>query len=196
MGGSAAQHNDFWQVFVRPTGTQARWQLATPLGVASNGGIAVAATGGPSLVAALLPSQDLRFSPLARSTDNGAKWTADGLLDAPLAATPSALAAAPSGGLIALTRAGTVEVAGHPGGSWTRLATERSVARSPAARSCGLTGLTAAGVQPRPGPRCWPGAVPGAATPASSCVGRAAAGWPRGRPCPRAWPAARSTCSS
>jgi hypothetical protein len=145
MGGSAAQHNDFWQVFVRPTGTQARWQLATPLGVASNGGIAVAATGGPSLVAALLPSQDLRFSPLARSTDNGAKWTADGLLDAPLAATPSALAAAPSGGLIALTRTGTVEVAGHPGGSWTRLATERSVARSPAARSCGLTGLTAAG---------------------------------------------------
>jgi hypothetical protein len=145
MGGSAAQHNDFWQVFVRPAGKQAAWRLATPLGVASNGGIAVAATGGPSLVAGLLPSQDLRFSPLSRSTDNGAKWAADGLLDSGLAATPSALAAAPSGGLIALTRAGAVEVTSHPGGAWARLVTERSVASSPAARSCGLTGLTAAG---------------------------------------------------
>jgi len=145
MGGSAAEHNNFWQVFVRPAGKQAAWRLATPLGVASNGGIAVTATGGPSLVASLLPSQDLRFSPLARSTDNGAKWAADGLLDAPLASTPSALAAAPDGGLIALTRDGVAEVAGHAGGSWTHLATERSVARSAAARSCGLTGLTAAG---------------------------------------------------
>jgi hypothetical protein len=145
MGGSAASHNDFWQVFDRPSGKQASWRLATPLGVASNGGITVAATGGPSLIAAVLPSQDLHFSPLSRSTDGGAKWAADGLLDAPLAATPSALAAAPSGGLIALTRAGTAEVAGHPGGAWARLATEHSVASSPAARSCGLTSLTAAG---------------------------------------------------
>jgi hypothetical protein len=145
MGGSAAQHNNFWQVFTRPTGKQAAWRLATPLGVASNGGIAVAATGGPSLVAALLPSQGLHFSPLSRSTDNGAKWAADGLLDTPLAATPSALAAAPSGGLIALTRDGVAEAAAHVGGSWTHLATERSVARSVAARSCGLTSLTAAG---------------------------------------------------
>ena len=145
MGGAAAQHNNFWQVFTRPAGKQAAWRLATPLGVASNGGIAVAATGGPSLVAAVLPSQDLHFSPLSRSTDGGAKWAADGLLDVPLAAMPSALAAAPGGGLIALTRAGTVEVAGRPGGSWARLATERSVASSPAARSCGLTSLTAAG---------------------------------------------------
>jgi hypothetical protein len=144
MGGSAAAHNDFWQVFARPSGHQATWRLATPLGVASNGGIAVAATGGPSLVAALLPSQDLRFSPISRSTDGGAKWSADGLLDAPLAATPRALAAAPSGGLIALPRTRTAEVAGHPGGAWARLATEHSVASSPAARSCGLTSLTAA----------------------------------------------------
>ena len=128
MGGSAASHNDFWQVFARPSGKQAAWRLATPLGVASNGGISVAATGGPSLVAALLPSQDLHFSPISRSTDGGAKWAADGLLDSPLAATPSALAAAPSGGLIALTRAGAAEVASHPGGSWARLAPERSVA--------------------------------------------------------------------
>ena len=145
MGGSAAEHNNFWQVFVRPAGKQAAWRLATPLGVASNGGIAVAATGGPSLEAALLPSQSLHFSPLARSTDNGANWVQDGLLDEPLAVSPSALAASPAGGLIALTKTGTVEVSARPGGSWTRLASEDSVAGSAAARSCGLTGLTSAG---------------------------------------------------
>ena len=148
MGGSAAQHNDFWQVFVRPAGKQAAWRLATPLGAASNGGIAVAATGGPSLVAAVLPSQDLRFSPLSRSADNGAKWAEAGLLDAPLAAGPSALAGSPGGGLIALTRAGAAEVAARPGGSWTRLATEHSVASSAACRSCGLTALSSAGYSP------------------------------------------------
>ena len=87
MGGSAAQHNNFWQVFVRP-GQAGAWKLATPLGVASNGGITVAAEGGPALAAAIRPSQDLSFSPLASSSDNGAKWAQAGLLDAPLAAGP------------------------------------------------------------------------------------------------------------
>ncbi len=45
MGGSAADHNNFWQVFVRK-GRAATWKLATPPGVASNGGITVAAEGG------------------------------------------------------------------------------------------------------------------------------------------------------
>ena len=39
MGGSAASHNNFWQLFVRPAGTST-WRLATPPGVASNGGLA------------------------------------------------------------------------------------------------------------------------------------------------------------
>jgi hypothetical protein len=126
MGGSAAQHNNFWQVFVRP-GRAAGWTLATPLGVASNGGIAVAGEGGPALAAAIRPSQDLSFSPLASSSDNGAKWTQSGLLDARLAAGPDALAAAPGGGLIALTRTGEVELRAHPGAAWTRLASEHAM---------------------------------------------------------------------
>jgi len=145
MGGSQAAHNDFWQVFVRPAKKTA-WQLATPPGVASNGGISVAATGGQSLVAALRPSQKLAFSPLARSADNGTRWVQDGLLDTPLAAGVSALAAAPDGGLIALTSGDGVEVSAHPGAAWTRLATAGAVAA--AARSCGLTRLTAAGYAP------------------------------------------------
>ena len=145
MGGSQAAHNNFWQVLVRPAGKTA-WQLATPPGVASNGGISVAATGGRSLVAVLRPSQKLAFSPLARSADNGTRWVQDGLLDVPLAAGVSALAAAPDGGLIALTRGDGVEVSAHPGAAWSRLATAAAVAA--AARSCGLTRLTAAGYTP------------------------------------------------
>jgi hypothetical protein len=127
MGGSATQHDDFWQVFVRP-GQAGAWKLATPLGAASNGGITVAAEGGPALAAAIRPSQDLSFSPVASSSDNGAKWAQAGLLDASLAGYPDALAAAPDGGLIALTRTGDVELRPHSGAAWTRLASEHTVA--------------------------------------------------------------------
>ena len=146
MGGSAAQHNDFWQVFVRP-GQAGAWKLATPLGAASNGGITVAAEGGPALAAAIRPSQDLSFSPLASSSDNGAKWAQAGLLDAPLAGYPDALAAAPDGGLIALTRTGDVELRAHPGAAWTRLASERTVAAA-AGRGCLPAQLTSVAYSP------------------------------------------------
>ena len=146
MGGAAAQHNNFWQVFVRP-GQAGAWKLATPQGVASNGGITVAAEGGPALAAAIRPSQSLSFSPVASSSDNGVKWAQAGLLDAPLAGYPDALAAAPDGGLIALTRAGDVELRAHPGGAWTRLASEHSVAAA-AGRGCLPAQLTSVAYSP------------------------------------------------
>jgi len=151
MGGSSAENNDFWQVFVRPA-KAAAWQLATPPGAASNGGIAVAAPGGPSLAAAVRPSQKLAFSPLSLSPDNGARWAQDGLLDSPLAGSPDALAAAPDGALIALTKASDIEVSAHSGAGWTRLASERSVAASAAGRGCRLTGLTATAYSPSGAP--------------------------------------------
>ncbi len=49
MGGSASSHDNFWQLFVRPAGTS-RWRLATPPGVASNGGLVL--TGLPGRVGA------------------------------------------------------------------------------------------------------------------------------------------------
>lgn len=150
MGGSAAQHNNFWQVFVRP-GQAGAWKLATPLGAASNGGITVAAEGGPALAAAIRPSQDLSFSPLASSSDNGTKWAQAGLLDAPLAADPDALAAAPDGGLIALTRTGAVELRAHPGAAWTRLASEHTVAAA-AERGCLAAQLTSVAYSPSGAP--------------------------------------------
>jgi hypothetical protein len=146
MGGSRAEHNNFWQLVTR-SDAAAKWALATPPGVADNGGLVATSLGGPALVAGFNPSQDLKFSPLATTRDGGARWT-PGLLPAGLAGLPSALAAGPGGKLIALTSSGEAELSAPGGTGWTRLASRTSLAATPAGRSCGLTGLTAAGFTP------------------------------------------------
>ncbi len=144
MGGSAAQQENFWQVFVRPTATAA-WRQVTPLGVADNGGLVVASPASGSLVTAFLPSQLLTYTPLAASTDNGANWSPAGPLNAGLASAADALAAGPGGQLIALTSDGTkAELGQRLGTAWTRLATNSSLNATSAGRSCQVTGLTAA----------------------------------------------------
>ncbi len=142
MGGSAAQHNNFWELFARPAGGST-WKLVTPLGVASNGGIAAAATGPQSLAAAVLPSQDLTFSPLATSTDGGTHWSQAAPVSPGMATTPDTLAAGPAGKLLALTSAGVVQTG--TGSSWTPLTSEKALARTAAGRACGLAALTATG---------------------------------------------------
>jgi len=144
MGGSAASHNNFWQLFVREAGTSA-WKLATPPGVADNGGLVVADPGGRSLVTAFLPSQYLTFTPLAVSQNDGHVWAAAGPLDAALADYPDALAAAPgSGSLLALLITGTAKLATPGYSHWATLVTQRALAATPAGRRCGLNALTAA----------------------------------------------------
>jgi hypothetical protein len=144
MGGSAAQENNFWQIFIRPTATTT-WHVATPLGVADNGGLVVASPGSGSLVTAFRPSQLLAYTPLAASTDNGAKWSPAGPLNGGLASAADALAAGPGGRLIALTSGGTkAELGQRLGTTWTRLATVSSLNATSAGRACEVTGLTAA----------------------------------------------------
>jgi hypothetical protein len=155
MGGSAADENNFWQLFVRPAGAT-RWSLVTPQGVADNGGL-VAAAGdepgdvpgdeqGPSLVVGFRPSQALAFSPLATSSDTGRDWT-PGLLDADLADVPDAMAVAPSGQTLALLHDGGIEAAASAaaatGGQWSRLTTLSALAASAPGRGCGLVAVNA-----------------------------------------------------
>ena len=151
MGGSSAKLENFWQLFARPTpartASAAGWLLATPPGVADNGGLVTAPLGGPALVTGFNPSQDLKFSPLATTRDGGTRW-APGLLPAGLAAVPSALAAGPGGRLIALTNRGLADITAAGGAGWTRLASLASLAATPAARACGLKSLTAAAFSP------------------------------------------------
>jgi len=166
MGGSAASHNNFWQLFVRRANT-GRWSLATPEGVADNGGL-VAAGGNGSLVVGFRPSQELAYSPLATSTDAGLNWT-PGLLDAALADTPGAIAVGPSGRTLALLQDGTIEAAptadDAAAGRWVPLATLKALAASAPGRSCGLKGMTAVSFGPDQNPIA-----------AGSCVRPGAAG--------------------
>jgi len=142
MGGSAAQENNFWELFTRPPGSAA-WRLATPLGVADNGGLVVTGTGAQSLLTGFVPSQDLTFSPLAASSDSGASWLPASPVNPGLAGVPDALASGPGGGLIALTSGGA-ELGQHGGITWTHLSSSRALAATPAGRACQVTGLTAA----------------------------------------------------
>lgn len=143
LGGSAANHNNFWQLFVRPAGTSS-WKLATPPGVASNGGLILAAGSGGSLLAAFRPSQDLSYSPFATTTGTSGKAWTPGLLDAALADDPSALAADPSSGrLLALLTDGSTEISRPGGTGWTRLTTRRGLAATTAGTRCRPGALTA-----------------------------------------------------
>ena len=139
LGGTAGSANNFWQLFVRPTGAS-NWALVTPTGVADNGGLVAAGTAA-SLLVGVRPSQRLAFSPLAESTDAGQHW-APGLLDADLADVPDALAAAPSGPELTLLQNGNIEQAATASaaaaGQWSSLATRSALAASAPGRSCGL----------------------------------------------------------
>jgi hypothetical protein len=139
--GGRTQPTTFWQLLVRSAGT-ARWRLVTPPGVADNGGLVAASAADGALTAGFLPSQLLKFTPLAITSDQGAHWS-PGLLPAPLAAQPGALAALPGRRLLAIT-ARSAELSAPGGGAWRSLVTLRSLAAGPAGRACGLTGLSAA----------------------------------------------------
>jgi hypothetical protein len=103
--------------------------------------------GTETLVAGVRPSLALGFSPITSTSDLGRSWTTSPP-QAGLANVPDALAAAPgTGRLIGLGRDDAVSVAGA-GGDWGPLTTERALASAPAARGCGLSGLTAVAYTP------------------------------------------------
>jgi len=125
----------FWEVFAR-TGNSGSWKLVTPPGVADNGGLVAAAGGASSLTVAVRPSQDLVFSPLARTADGGASWSPGGPIDAAVAASPDAFAA-DGAHLAALLSDGTVETSSDAGASWSALAKPGAIAASSAGKGCG-----------------------------------------------------------
>ena len=148
MGGPVATHDNFWQLFARPAGSS-RWKLVTPPGTADNGGLVLAGAGGGSLITGFRPSQYLTYTPLTITRNAGQAWSSTGPLDGALADVPDALAAASATGhLLALTADGTAELAAPGYTSWTTLATQRSLAATPAGRRCGLQNLTAAAFSP------------------------------------------------
>ncbi len=142
MGGAAVREDNFWELFARSPG--GRWRLATPPGVASNGGIVAARAATGPLVTAFRPSQDLTFSPLAATADTGRQWAQANVLDAGLADVPAALAASRAGGLLALTDRGAVDQGAALGARWRPLTSLIALRADPVITAvCRLTGLTA-----------------------------------------------------
>lgn len=140
MGGAASKQENFWQLFARPQGA-IDWQLATPAGVADNGGLVISATGSQSALTGFRPSQDLKFSPLATTANGGRAWSATGPLQPGLAEAADGLAAGPAGKLLALTASGAA-TSGNGGATWTALISRSALSAGAAARSCGLTKIT------------------------------------------------------
>jgi hypothetical protein len=144
MGGSAADENLFWELFTRPAGST-QWELDTPPGVADNGGL-IATVGGRVLTVAFRPSQDLTFSPLASTGNDGKTW-GTGLIDAPVAAVPDALAVE-GGTMLALLDDGAIDQAGAAGAGLARLAAPGAIADSAAGRRCQIAALTGVAYTP------------------------------------------------
>lgn len=92
---------------------------------------------------------DLTFSALTATRDNGTTWQPGGPLQPGLAGVPDALAAVPSGGrMLALLLGGTLTQSADQGTHWTALSDLRSLAETPAGRSCSPAGLTAVSLTP------------------------------------------------
>jgi hypothetical protein len=149
MGDLSQANNTFWELLHSTPGSS-HWSLVTPPGVADNGGLVVGASAG-SVVAGVLPSQLLDFSPLAQSGDGGASW-GPVFFPGALAPRPDALAyegAAP-GGAIAITAAARAVAAPVSLSTWTPLVSARALARvSP---RCGVSTLSAAAILPSGAP--------------------------------------------
>lgn len=141
MGHFNDPSNTFWEVFLRAAASKS-WVLHTPPGVASNGGLVLSAAPSGSLTVGFLISADLKFSPVAQSTDGGDEWS-PGELPFPLASTPDALAVGPSGEVLALVATAdqrVLETSGDFSG-WRTLTSAEAITR--AADSCVMREVTA-----------------------------------------------------
>jgi hypothetical protein len=161
--------NTFWELFVRSPGSST-WQLRTPPGVASNGGLVVGLSGDGALTAGFVPSVNLTFSPLAQSATGGLTWT-PGHLPTGLAAVPSGIASAAGSSLALGARdGGTVLKSVDNLSRWSSVATGRSLASSLTA--CSLTSISAVALseegQPLVGLSCAAGSSLGIASTAGA----------------------------
>ncbi len=148
MGHLDQPSNTFWQVLFRPVGT-ARWTLVTPPGVASNGGFSAdgvpSGTGGPGVVTAgFQASENLTYSPIARTSDDGKKWSA-GILPAALSPVADGVAGGTAGEVFALVRSkgGTLLRSRGSLTAWEPLVTRHALEATAAGRRCGPDALTA-----------------------------------------------------
>jgi hypothetical protein len=164
--------NTFWQLLYQPGGRGSWSDQVEATATATNGGL-VLSPGGRDVVVGVLPSVNLKYTPLVTTADPGRSWST-GLIDAAVAPRPDALAGDEAGQGLAL-------IAGHDGAkvlhtdgdlsSWQPLVSQASLAKTSAGRSCALATLTAVGYlgsQPLVGGSCDQAGVVGLFTPAGA----------------------------
>ena len=141
MGHLDDPSNTFWEVFLR-SGDSTEWKLQTPPGVASNGGLVLAAPSSGRLTVGFLVSADLKFSPVAQTSDGGDSWSA-GALPFPLVAAPNAIAVGSTGEELALVSKAGQSILATSGNlsRWRTLTSTHSLAHN--ASTCDLQAVTA-----------------------------------------------------
>ena len=163
MGKFNEPANTFYELFTHKDGDTA-WKLATPPGVADNGGLVVGSAAAGSLTAGFLPSADLTFSVLAHSVDGGAHWN-PGDIPGTLAAVPDALATGVDGRVAAVLAGPTQAVIESDPVTkrWQRVVLPKQLDR--VTPRCGVSAITAVAVTSANAP------VVGAGCAHSSAVG-------------------------
>jgi hypothetical protein len=166
MGKNDGQFDVFWQLFALDAAT-GRFTLVTPPGVASNGGLMIGQAGkGPSALIGFGVSQDLEYSPLALSANDGRTWSPGGLAES-LASVPSAVGSDAQGDAFALVGGDSPAVVERSGSltSWKTVITRASLASTAAGRRCQLGSLEGVAVDSGGsalvGTSCREEAVPG-----------------------------------
>ncbi|MGD0880880.1 MAG: hypothetical protein ABSB09_04860 [Acidimicrobiales bacterium] len=144
MGHFDDPSNTFFELFERSSAGSS-WGLATPPGVADNGGLVVAPSSSGALTAGFLPSADLTFSVVAQSGDGGASWL-PGDIPGTIAPQPDALATGAGGQVAAVLSlpSPSVIAAGPALSVWNRVATTAQLAAS--VTGCGVTAVTAVAI--------------------------------------------------
>ena len=152
MGQLGNPLDTFWELFDRtglcaaPAGCpsiEGGWVLATPPGVATNGGLIPTANADGALTVGFGTSIDLQFSPVAETSDRASTWST-GVLPGGLAQSPDALAASGPVSRLAVLTGGGGKVVASTGDldTWTPVVTERALATATGSTGCSLTALT------------------------------------------------------
>lgn len=150
--------NTFWQLFFQPKGATDWSDEVEHTATATNGGLVLASSGN-LLAVAVLPSYDLKFTPIIYTSNSGKSWST-GLFDHKMAPVPNALAIGAQGSALAVARgAHGDEVFSAPPGlsSWQPLVSQAALSSQLAGKSCrpaGITSVAYAGGDAVVGARC------------------------------------------
>jgi hypothetical protein len=143
MGTLSDPLNTFWQIVHRPASGLTGWtDSVDATATATNGGLVVASSGARVLLG-VLPTQDLKFTPVLSTTDSGRTWD-DGVVPGILAALPSSLAAGDGELLALVTTGGSSAVLGASDLThWGPVVSEADLAATGSGHDCSVASLDA-----------------------------------------------------